>query len=151
MQWDATANAGFSKGKPWLPIADDFVRQNVLDLKDDATSILNVYLALIRLRRASSELTSGTYEPVAAEDNLLIYRRRSASLAVVVVLNLAGDPVSIAADAVGQDGEILLSTFMDRAGATWSGSLGLRGNEGVLLRPKTASHSPSMSPRVSKP
>ena len=151
MQWDATANAGFSRGKPWLPIADDFVRQNVLDLKDDATSILNVYLALIRLRRASPELTSGTYEPVAAEDNLLIYRRRSASLAIVVVLNLASDPVSIAADAVGQDGEILLSTFMDRAGATWSGSLALRGNEGVLLRPQTASHSPSMSARVSKP
>jgi alpha-glucosidase len=151
MQWDATANAGFSRGKPWLPIADDFVRQNVFDLKDDATSILNVYLALIRLRRASPELTSGTYEPVAAEDHLLIYRRRSASLTVVVVLNLAGDPVSIAADAVGQDGEILLSTFMDRAGATWSGSLALRGNEGVLLRPQTASHAPSMSARVSKP
>ena len=40
MQWDATDNAGFSTAKPWLPLADDFMRENVANLEADAQSIL---------------------------------------------------------------------------------------------------------------
>ena len=28
MQWDASANAGFSSGKPWLPINSDYEKVN---------------------------------------------------------------------------------------------------------------------------
>jgi alpha-glucosidase len=134
MQWDATANAGFSAGQPWLPLAEDSVHENVRNLEADATSILNLYKALIRLHVMSPELTRGSYEPVAAKDNLLIYRRGGASSSLAVVLNLGSDPVSLASDAIGRHGEILLSTFMDRTGERCSGSIELRGNEGVILK-----------------
>ena len=134
MQWDASANAGFSSGQPWLPLADDFVHENVRNLEAEGASILNLYRALIRLRRNSPELVGGTYEPIAAKDSLLIYRRRTANSTVTVVLNLGGDPVSVASRAVDQHREVLLSTMLDRAGEKLAGSLELRGNEGIILR-----------------
>src|SRR5436190_24090520 len=43
MQWDATAGAGFSMARPWLPLADDYIHENVTNLEADAGSILNLY------------------------------------------------------------------------------------------------------------
>jgi alpha-glucosidase len=49
----------------------------------------------------------------------------------VVALNLGAEPVSLASDAL--DGEILLSTLMDRQGEKLHGVLDLRDNEGVII------------------
>jgi alpha-glucosidase len=133
MQWDATRNAGFSQGQPWLPLAEDFIHENVRNLAAEAGSILNLYKALIRLRRDCQELIGGTDELISAGDDVLVYRRRSAVSSAVVVLNLGADPVSLASGALGQHREILLSTFLDRAGEKVPGSLELRGHEGLVL------------------
>src|ERR1700750_1897813 len=133
MQWDATPHAGFSASPPWLPVADDFLHENVVNLDADARSILNLYRALIGLRRKLPQLMSGDYVPIAAEGDLLLYRRQSEGEAVVVALNLGAEPVSTASEAIGLDGEILLSTALDREGETIQGALDLRGNEGVII------------------
>ncbi len=77
MQWDATANAGFSASTPWLPLANDFAHENVVNLDADAQSILSLYKALIRLRKETPALMSGDYTPIAAQGDLLLYRRQS--------------------------------------------------------------------------
>jgi alpha-glucosidase len=133
MQWNATPNAGFSTSTPWLPLADDFIHENVVNLEADSRSILSLYKALIGLRRKLPQLVSGAYVPVAAEGDLLLYRRESEGSAVVVALNLGAEPVSIASDALPPGGEILLSTLLDRQGEKIRGSLDLRGNEGVII------------------
>jgi alpha-glucosidase len=76
---------------------------------------------------------SGAYVPVAAEGDLLLYRRESEGKAIMVTLNLGAEPVSIASDALPPGGEILLSTLLDRQGEKIRGSLDLRGNEGVII------------------
>jgi alpha-glucosidase len=134
MQWDPTANAGFSSAAPWLPVANDFAHENVANLDADRTSILHLYKALIEYRRENETLTRGTYEPITAENDLLIYARRIENLSTVVILNIATDPVSVMSDAIGLEGEIQLSTYLDRAGEQIARSLDLRGNEGVILR-----------------
>jgi alpha-glucosidase len=134
MQWDATANAGFSRAKPWLPVAHDFTQENVRNLEADMASVLSLYKALIDLRHRTPQLITGSYEHIAADGDLLIYRRHGLGASVTVVLNLGSDPVSLASDAIGDGNEVLLSTFMDRAGERPSGSFELRGNEGVILR-----------------
>jgi alpha-glucosidase len=133
MQWNATSYAGFSTSTPWLPIADDFVHENVVNLEADSRSILSLYKALIGLRKKLPQLVSGAYVPIAAAGDLLLYRRESDGRAVVVALNLGAEPVSIASDALHPGGEILLSTFLDREGEKVQGSLDLRGNEGVII------------------
>jgi alpha-glucosidase len=133
MQWDATGNAGFSAGAPWLPLADDFAHENVVNLNADTKSILNLYKALIALRRKLPQLVTGTYEPVAAQGDLLLYRRKSDSQAVTVALNLGAEPVSVTSSSIGFGSKILLSTFLDRESEPIDGVLDLRGNEGVII------------------
>ncbi len=133
MQWNATANAGFSALTPWLPLASDFAHENVVNLDADARSILSLYKALIRLRRETPALISGDYVPIAAQGDLLLYRRQSRDDAVVIALNLGAEPVSIESEPVGIAGEILLSTQVDRHGEAIEDSLNLRGHEGVIV------------------
>jgi alpha-glucosidase len=141
MQWNATLNAGFSISRPWLPLSEDFRHENVVNLDADARSILSLYKALIRLRKNWPQLVSGAYVPVAAQGDLLLYRRQGEGGAVVIALNLGGDPLSIASDAAGLDGEILLTTFLDRYGEKIQHTLDLRGNEGVIIGPSSGSSS----------
>jgi alpha-glucosidase len=133
MQWDASLYAGFSTSSPWLPVADDFAHQNVVNLDADSRSILSLYKALIQLRRRSPHLVSGSYLPIAAQGDLLLYRRGSDRESIVVALNLGAEPVSLASDTLGFDGKILLSTQLDRQGEKVEGTLDLRGNEGVIV------------------
>jgi alpha-glucosidase len=134
MQWDASANGGFTTGVPWLPLAQDAARENVANLAADSRSILNLYRALIDLRKVTPELVAGSYVAVVTTGNLLAYRRESGGAALLIVLNLASDPISMASDAIAFAGEILLSTNLDRTGETVSEALDLRGDEGVIIR-----------------
>jgi alpha-glucosidase len=133
MQWDATPYAGFSTVTPWLPLSDEFAHENVVNLEADADSILNLYKALIALRSKLPQLVTGAYEPVAAQGDILLYRRRGDGDAVVIALNLGAEPVSVTSSSIGFDNEILLSTFLDREGEKLDGALDLRGNEGVII------------------
>lgn len=133
MQWNATPNAGFSTARPWLPVAHDFARENVVNLDADDHSILSFYKALIRFRKQSPPLVTGSYEAIAAQGDLLLYRRREGTAVMVIALNLGAEPVSITSSVIGFGSEILLSTFLDRKGEDIQGKLELRGNEGVIL------------------
>jgi alpha-glucosidase len=135
MQWDATPYAGFSTSAPWLPLSDDFAQDNVVNLDADKRSILSLYKALIDLRRKLPQLVSGAYMPIAAQGDLLIYRRQGDAEAVVIALNMGAEPVSIAPETFRLGGEILLSTFLDRQGDKIHGVLDLRGDEGVIIGP----------------
>ena len=97
---------------PWLPLADDFSHENVVNLSADKRSILNLYRALIRLRKQRSVLVTGNYRPIAAEGDLLLYRREGSDV-VTIALNLSDDPVALATEGSGLEGEILLSTELD--------------------------------------
>ena len=143
MQWNATPNAGFSTARPWLPVAHDFARENVVNLDADAGSILSLYKALIRLRKQLPQLVTGTYEPIAAQGDLLLYRRRGETEAVIVALNLGAEPVSVTSSSIGFGSEILLSTFLDRKGESIQGVLELRGNEGVIVGTSNDPRQPS--------
>jgi alpha-glucosidase len=134
MQWDATRYTGFSTVKPWLPLADDFHRENVAALSADPESILNLYKALIKLRRKWPQLVTGAYEPIASQGDILLYRRSDERGALVMALNFGAEPAAVNASAIGFGGEVLLSTFLDRQREKMDRVLHLRGNEGVVMQ-----------------
>src|SRR4051795_1998625 len=138
MQWDATDHAGFSIAEPWLPLADDYMHENVANLGEDNTSILSLYRALIDLRKQTPALVSGAYVPIAAQGELLLYRRQDDDRSILIALNLGSEPVSVLSDSIGLSGQILLSTQMHRDGEAVGETLDLRGNEGVILGPVKA-------------
>ena len=132
MQW--RGYGGFTTGEPWLPLGNDYVHENVANLSTETRSILNLYRALIELRKATAELVAGSYATVATTGDLLAYRREYEGNALLIVLNLGADPISIGSDTMAFPGEILLSTNLDRTGETVSGGLVLRGDEGLIIR-----------------
>ena len=132
MQWDDSANAGFTNSMPWLPLAGDYVAVNVTTQRDDRRSMLSLYRSLIDLRRAKPALSVGTYTPVTATGDLLAYVREGGGRRFLVALNLGGQPATLASGSLGS-GQITLSTHLDREGEPVSGDLALRGDEGVIV------------------
>ncbi len=136
MQWDGSAQGGgFSDTAPWLPLSADAAHDNVAGLSADPRSILGLYRALLTLRRSRPALSHGAYQPIAAEGDLLLYRRVHDGAALLVALNFGAAPAALTADVLGLDGCVLLSTMMDRDGARAGATLALRGHEGVIVGP----------------
>ena len=131
MQWDGSAHAGFSTVETWLPVAEDFPKRNVQTLAPDERSILSLYRSLIALRRERRALSVGDYARVSCAGNLMIYERRHANERLLVALNFGHNPESVSLP--GVNGEMLLSTHLDRARGPVPGHCDLRPDEGVIL------------------
>jgi alpha-glucosidase len=131
MQWSAEEHAGFAATKPWLPIGNDYRAANVADQSRDPRSLLSLYRRLIALRSEQPALLHGSHEPVALHAPLLAYRRCGAAT-LLIALNFGHEAQTFELDAP-RGGRILLSTFLDRAGAGCHGRVDLRGDEGLVI------------------
>jgi len=110
MQWDATANAGFGKGKPWLPVHQDYKTHNVATQTKDPTSVLNYYKKVIALRRTNPALHEGNYTAVNESDpNVLAFTREYKGKKVLVALNMSGTAQTVKFD-VGKSATTLASS-----------------------------------------
>jgi alpha-glucosidase len=96
MQWDDTANAGFTTGKPWLPVPPTYKTHNVAAESKDADSVLEFYKHVLRLRHTNPALLYGNYTPINEDNpNVLSYLRLYKDRGVVVALNMAKTPQKI--------------------------------------------------------
>jgi len=137
MQWSAAKNAGFTAGKPWLPIAEDYAQINVEAERDDPFSILSLYMQLINVRRGEPALEVGELERIDTAGDLLTYIRRDGESAFLVALNFGSEPQVIDISDKAGGGRITLSTGLDRAGESVRGILHIHPDEGLLLRVTT--------------
>ncbi|WP_086314523.1 glycoside hydrolase family 13 protein [Candidatus Enterococcus palustris] len=62
MQWDNTENAGFTTGKPWLAVQDNYHEINVANALADKNSIFYTYQKLIELRKNYPLIIWGSFE-----------------------------------------------------------------------------------------
>src|SRR5215475_9421928 len=86
-QWDATANAGFSRARPWLPVDPTYKTCNVQVLRQDPLSILNLYRRLLSVRREYAALNSGSFRLIGVQGNALVYQRSAENERIIVCLN----------------------------------------------------------------
>jgi len=91
MQWDGTADAGFSTAaKPWLAIPPSAGEYNVERERREPNSIFNAYKTLLSLRREDRALRDGSYQAVNLNDpNVFAFLRRTADETVLVALNMS--------------------------------------------------------------
>ena len=87
MQWAAGPGAGFTSGEPWLPVGADAVGRNVEAQRADAASLLQLYRALIALRRRTPALQRGAYRARKAPPQVFVFERRDGAQRVLVALN----------------------------------------------------------------
>jgi alpha-glucosidase len=121
MQWDASANAGFSSATPWLPVNSDYRTRNAAAQAGDPASLLSWYRSLISLRRAKPALRAGSIAFLALDPDVLAYERvafpagANSAESLVVLLNFASGPRAIGLEkavrvilgSVREDGTVL--------------------------------------------
>lgn len=108
MQWNnSNPQADFSSNsKTWLPVPPDYKTINVQTESGDPNSLLNWYKNLIRMRRDLPALRNGGVVMLdTTNSNVLSYLRTppSGAAAVVVALNMSGQPQTINLDIVAAD------------------------------------------------
>jgi alpha-glucosidase len=134
MQWDASPNAGFTTGTPWLPVADDYSMTNVEVQRDDPASMLSLVRRLLRLRKKLPALTLGGYHPLeSGNDRVIAYLREDGESRVLVALNFGADSLKLELPLDGAGGEILCSTYPTRTGYAEPRGLDLGPYEGVIV------------------
>jgi oligo-1,6-glucosidase len=62
VQWSGEKNAGFTTGKPWFYVNENYKQINVALQENDAGSVLNFYREAIRLRKELSSVKDGAYK-----------------------------------------------------------------------------------------
>src|SRR3984957_16427165 len=96
MQWDDSANAGFSTATPWLPVPPTYKTHNVAEESKDPNSVLEFYKKVLKLRHENAALLDGSYKAInEADDNVLSYLRDYRDHGVVVALNMTNAPQKI--------------------------------------------------------
>ncbi|MFL7796230.1 alpha-glucosidase [Clostridium chauvoei] len=113
MQWDATQNAGFTKGTPWINVADNYNYINVEKELKSEDSILNFYKKMIKLKKESLTLTYGKYELILADDeNIYAYERILEEEKYIIITNLSEKNVKYSYNkAILNSSKLLLSNY----------------------------------------
>ncbi len=112
MQWDASENAGFSTGTPWLKAGKSYKDINVEN--EIQGPIFIFYQDLIRLRKEMPIISEGSYKP-AFEDSKQVYafERQYEDEKLLVLNNFYATEVEIELSAAYQNGQILISNYED--------------------------------------
>jgi alpha-glucosidase len=133
MQWEATENAGFTTGRPWLPLAPDAAVVNVARQRDDPGSMLGLHRRLLALRRERPALSIGAYEIVEVTGDTFVYRREAGADRCLVALNFAPTPHDVRVPPAFRGGRVLVSTWLDRGAEPVADTLALGPDEGVVM------------------
>jgi alpha-glucosidase len=103
MQWNDSANAGFTTGKPWLPVPASAKAHNVEAESKNPDSVLSFYKQVIHFRKTEPALLEGSYIPLNESDpNVMSYLRKSKDGTILVVLNFSAQPQDVNFDLAKQ-------------------------------------------------
>ena len=101
MQWDATANAGFTDGTPWIQVNPNYTAINAADEVADAGSVFHYYQALIALRKQYAIFSEGDFSLLFADHPALFaYQRRLGDEVMTVLCNFYEKPLTLPADEI---------------------------------------------------
>jgi len=95
MQWDASANAGFSAARPWLPVHPNYTRRSVLAQSQDLQSLLIFTQKLLALRKSHPALRRGGLDFLpGTPPQVLAYLRQSADQTLLAAFNFGSSFVT---------------------------------------------------------
>ena len=88
MQWDASRNAGFTTGTPWLKVNPNYPAINVTQALADKNSVFYYYQKLIRLRKEHPVFVYGAYDLILDDDEAIYaFTRTLENDRLLVILN----------------------------------------------------------------
>ncbi len=116
VQWDSSENAGFTTGKPWLPVNPNYKTINAKAEILDSNSIFNHYRKLIAFRKSHPVAVYGDYkEHFEDSKDLYVYERNLDGKRLLVVCSFSDKTVGFWAPE-GFDltkGKLVLANYME--------------------------------------
>lgn len=113
MQWNASQNAGFTQGTPWIEPAGNYTEINAQAAVADETSVYYCYQALIKLRQQLPLLTHGDYEDLLpSHPAQWCYRRSYQGKSLYVLANLSAQTQTLEISSeLPKQGRVLMSNY----------------------------------------
>jgi oligo-1,6-glucosidase len=139
MHWDGTPGAGFTTGSPWIHVNPNAGEINVAAQRDDPSSVLSFFRALIALRHHEPVVAHGDFTMLLPDDeSVYAFTRSYEGTDLLVVANLTSSPAPV--DLPGWDSaELVLGNYPDPDCGRVSAPGALRPWEAYVLRSSTAS------------
>lgn len=115
MQWDASEQAGFTTGTPWIKVNPNYEDINAKDEQADPGSIFNYYKKLVQLRKELPVITEGDYTLLLEDDTaFFVYTRKTETQQLYVVCNFYANASKLDVSAFVPEGsELILSNYDD--------------------------------------
>lgn len=129
MQWDASENAGFTKGTPWLKVCDRYKEINT-ESRHEPDSVFQYYKELVKLRKELPVIQKGSVTPLLREDKeILAYKREYQGKELYVFCNFFDGEVKVPYS-IPEDCKSILSNYGEEISAR---ELVLRPYEAVMF------------------
>ena len=115
MQWDASVQAGFTTGRPWLAVNPNYPTINAAAAIDDPDSVFHHYRRLIELRHTETAVVHGSFAMLLPDDpNVYAYIRswQGTDLLVLANFSSAANEVLLE-DASWWSAELVLGNWPD--------------------------------------
>ncbi|WP_210412230.1 glycoside hydrolase family 13 protein [Leptospira levettii] len=128
MLWDDSKNAGFTNGKPWLPVESFQSGDTVFGQKNDPNSLWTHYQTMFHLRKNFDVVRVGSLEINRTDEpTILSFERRFKKQRVQVFLNFGESQKDLNVDLKGK----IIYGF---GGADWDGKkLHLPAHSGIII------------------
>jgi oligo-1,6-glucosidase len=111
-QWDASENAGFTKGKPWLKVHPNYTEINAEAQEKDVNSTLNYFRKLVQLRKKEPILTYGSFEIIDKENpTVFAYLRTLNNRKILIALNFSDKDSIINTSLDVSNAKVMLSNY----------------------------------------
>ncbi|MEG1286946.1 MAG: alpha,alpha-phosphotrehalase [Clostridium sp.] len=135
MQWDDSENSGFTKGKPWISVSENYEVINAKNNLLNEYSVFNYYKKLIKLRKENEIISNGTIKPIFKENSsIFAYERELNGEKLLIINNFYGKKIKILLNNYKiENGEILLSNY---EGGILAENMELRPYESLVIKLK---------------
>ncbi|WP_187654221.1 alpha,alpha-phosphotrehalase [Xenorhabdus sp. PB62.4] len=114
MQWNNSANAGFTTGNPWIAPCSNYPEINAEAALQDKDSVFYCYHDLVKLRKQQPILTYGDYLDLLPDHpSLWCYLRRWQEQTLLVIANLSDETQSWSPDLslIDKEWKVLISNY----------------------------------------
>ena len=112
IQWTAGEGAGFTTGKPWLPVNENADHINAEAALADPDSVFYYYKKLISLRKEYGVFRSGWFELLDPEDGkVFAYTRDTETEHLLVVCNFSGETLPFELPERFNGSELLIGNY----------------------------------------
>lgn len=112
MQWDDSANAGFTTGTPWIMVNPNYTEINAKTEMEDPDSVFRYYQKIIGLRKKEKVMVYGTYQLLDPDnEKLYVYTRTLDNEKLLVICNFTEEEEIYSVPEEFSEGEVLISNY----------------------------------------